>query len=394
MTILSFKMSAKECILALLISLLCVNVQASEQDDLNNLRKRISALQQEFEKTRESKSEASDALRKSERTISTNKRKLHQLARQQNKAKLSLRKLQGQAKQLNKDMQDEQAILGKLLYQQYLGGNQEYLKLILSNHNPNQVARELLYYDYIARSRAAWLKTMRENLLKVQAVSLKMSEKSHEVGELQKQQLSQRKLLNNEKKIRLKTLHKIAKQLKSQRREMGRLQRNENRLSKLVERLTEVLSQPKFRNQSAKNKLPNRRFDRKPFAKLKGRLALPVSGRVINRFGDTHLASKLKWKGLFMRARAGQYVKSVAAGRVIFADWLRGFGNLLIIDHGKGYMSLYGYNESLLKQVGDVLHGGDNIATVGNSGGNAKSGLYFELRHKGIPLNPMKWIAR
>ena len=194
----------------LLISLFSTGVQASEEDDLRNLRKRISALQQEFEKTRESKSEASDALRKSERTISTSNRKLHQLAQQQQKANQSLQKLQGQAKQLNTDMRDEQVLLGKLLYQQYLGGKQEYLKLLLNNHDPNKVARELLYYDYIARSRAAWLKTMRENLLKVQAVSEKMSEKSQEVGELQKQERSQRKLLNDEKKARLQTLHKFA----------------------------------------------------------------------------------------------------------------------------------------------------------------------------------------
>ena len=121
---------------------------------------------------------------------------------------------------------------------------------------------------------------------------------------------------------------------------------------------------------------------------------MPVKGVVSNKFGSARPDSTVLWKGLFLRAAANQPVKAVAAGRVVFADWLRGFGNLLILDHGKGYMSLYGNNETLYKQVGDVLRGGDTIAAVGNSGGNEESGLYFELRHEGQPMDPMKWISR
>lgn len=367
---------------------------ASQQEELENLRLRISALQQDFEKTNESKSEAADALRESERTISTSNRKLNELAQQQNAASNALAQLQKQSRQLEKDMQDEQALLSKLLYQQYLGGKQEYLKLLLNNHDPNQVTRELQYYDYIARSRAAWLKTLRANLLKLQAVTVQARDKSQEIAALQKEELSQRHILEKDKRARLQTLDKIAKQLKQQRREMGRLQRNENRLSQLVDRLAKMLAQPRGKNQAHNEKLPDSTFDGKPFASLKGKLALPVKGDVTNRFGGTRPDSTVLWKGLFLRAAATQSVKSVAAGRVVFADWLRGFGNLLIVDHGNGYMSLYGNNEALFKQVGDTLRGGDTIASVGNSGGNEESGLYFELRHEGNPLDPMKWVSR
>jgi septal ring factor EnvC (AmiA/AmiB activator) len=291
-------------------------------------------------------------------------------------------------------MQDEQALLSKLLYQQYLGGRQEYLKLLLNNHDPNQVARELQYYDYIARNRAAWLNTLRGNLLQLQTVTAQARDKSAEIAALQNEERAQRQHLEKEKRARLQTLDKIGKQLKQQRREMGRLQRDENRLSQLVEKLAKMLSQPKSKDQPHNEKLPDNSFDGKPFATLKGKLALPVKGSIANRFGESRPDSSVLWKGLFMRSSAGQTVKSVAAGRVVFADWLRGFGNLLIIDHGNGYMSLYGNNESLFKQVGDILHGGDSIASVGNSGGNEESGLYFELRHEGNPLDPMKWIAR
>lgn len=366
---------------------------ASQLEELENLRKRISALQQDFEKTNESKSEAADALRASERIISDSNRRLRELSQQQKKTNRELEQLQRQSAQLEKDMHNEQALLSRLLYQQYLGGKQEYLKLLLNNHDPNQVARELQYYDYIARSRAAWLKTLRGNLLKLQSVTTEARQKSREITALQKEEQTQRQHLESEKSARQRTLDKIAKQLKQQRKEMGRLQRDENRLSQLVEKLSRMLSQTRNRG-PLNEKLPDSTFDGKPFATLKGKLALPVKGEIANRFASARPDSTVFWKGLFLRASASQSVKAIAAGRVVFADWLRGFGNLLIIDHGNGYMSLYGNNESLFKQVGDTLRGGDSIASVGNSGGNEESGLYFELRHEGKPLDPMKWVSR
>ncbi len=367
---------------------------ATQQEELENLRQRISALQQDFDKTNESKSEAIEALRESERTISSSNRKLNELALQQKTANHALEQLQQQSAQLDKEMQNEQLLLSKLLYQQYLGGKQEYLKLLLNNHDPNQVARELQYYDYIARTRAEWIKSLRGKLLKVKYISDQTKQKSKEIAALQNEEHSQRQHLDNEKRARQQTLAKFSIQLKQQRREIGRLQHDENRLSQLVEKLAKMLSHPASTNLAHHEKLPDNTFDGKPFALLKGKLVLPVKGNITNKFGAPRPDSHVLWKGLFVRAEASQPVKSVAAGRVVFADWLRGFGNLLIIDHGNGYMSLYGNNETLLKQVGDALHGGDTIASVGNSGGNEESGLYFELRHEGNPLDPVKWIAR
>ena len=380
--------------LALLyLCLLTNSAHASQQDELNNLRKRIANLQQELEKTSESKSEVTDALRESERSISDSNRKLAELAQQQLTAKHTLGQLQQQARQLERDMQGQQVLLGKMLYQQYLNGKQEYLKLLLNNHDPNQVAREMQYYEYIARSRAAWLKTLRANLTQLNTVTVQTKQKSAEIAALQEEQKLQKRTLEKDKRIHQQVFNKIALQLKQQRREIGHLQRNENRLAQLVEKLSRMLAQPKGGGIFSNDKLPDDRFDGSPFEQLKGKLTLPVKGVVSNRFGSTRPDSTVLWKGLFLRATANQPVKAIAAGRVVFADWLRGFGNLLIIDHGKGYMSLYGNNETLYKQVGDVLRGGDTIAAVGNSGGNEDSGLYFELRHEGNPMDPIKWIA-
>ncbi len=370
------------------------NAQDTQREKLDHLRQRITVLQQELEKTSESQSEASDALRVSERAISGSNRTLAELAQQQRAANHTLKLLQQQAQQLEIDTRHQQALLGSLLVQQYQGGQQEYLKLLLNNHDPAQVAREMRYYEYIARNRAAWIKILRDDLARLNTVTQQARQKNDETAALQAQEKAQRKTLEKDKVARQKVLKQFAQQLKQQRRAIGRLQRDENRLSQLLDKLSKILAQPKSRGIFSNEQLPDDRFDGKPFEQLKGRLALPVIGEVANKFGSARPDSTVLWKGLLVRAATGQEVKAVAAGRVVFADWLRGFGNLLIIDHGKGYMSLYGNNETLYKQVGDILRGGDMVATVGSSGGNEDSGLYFELRHEGKPLDPVKWLAR
>ncbi|MDD5385022.1 MAG: peptidoglycan DD-metalloendopeptidase family protein [Gallionella sp.] len=366
---------------------------ASQQDELGNLRKRIAAMQREMDKTSESKSEAADALRESERTISDSNRKLAGLAEQQRAADKKLNELQQQERRLTSSMAEQQVLLGRLLYQQYLGGEQEYLKLLLNSHDPNQVSRDLQYYKYIARSRATWLTALHDNFAALNTVSTATREQRAELKSLRAEQSAQKKALEKEQHARQRVLGKISQQLRQQRREINRLQHDENRLAQLIDRLTKMLAQPKSSSLFRNDNLPDNRFDGSPFDQLKGKLILPVKGEVTNQFGAPRPDSTVLWKGLFLRTSAGQAVKAIATGRVVFADWLRGFGNLLIIDHGKGYMSLYGNNETLYKQVGDVLHGGDIVAAVGNSGGNEDSGLYFELRHESKPLDPIKWLA-
>jgi murein hydrolase activator len=366
---------------------------ASQQEELENLRERIADVQREMDKTTESKTEAADALRESERAISNSNRKLAELAVQMHTADQKIGKLQDEQGKLKTDLAGQQALLGKLLYQQYLGGRHEYLKLILNNRDPNQVARELSYYQYIARGRATWLANLRERLAELDAISMSTRDQRAELASLREEQTAQKKLLEKEQHARQRTLVKISQQLRHQRREITRLQRDESRLAQLVDKLTKMLAEPRSKSLFRNDNLPDNRFDGSPFDQLKGKLTLPVKGEITNRFGTPRPDSTVLWKGLFLRTSSGQAVKAIAAGRVVFADWLRGFGNLLIIDHGKGYMSLYGNNETLYKQVGDVLRGGDTIATVGNTGGNEDFGLYFELRHESKPLDPMKWMA-
>lgn len=352
-------------------------VAASKQDDLDQLRQRISSMQKEFERANESKAEVADDLRESERAISDSHRALEQLTQQQRTARTDLATLQERARVLRGDMREQQALLGRLLYRQYVeGGERDYLKLMLNDVDVNQLSRDLLYYQYIARSRAETMRSIRSNLDALRSVTTELRSKNDEIASLKTEELKGLQKLERDKLARQQTLAKIAAQLKQQRREIGRLQRNEQHLSSLVEKLARVL--------------PG--VDGAPFNTLKGKLAWPVNGKRRNKFGERRPESRMTWTGWFLRAPSNHPVKAVAGGRVVYADWLRGFGNLLIIDHGQGYMSLYGNNESLFKQVGDTLRTGEQIATVGNSGGNTDSGLYFELRFEGKPVDPAKWV--
>ena len=382
------------------LALLCLclmassSAQASQQEKLDKLRQRITSLQQSLEKTSASKAEAADALRESERAISTSNRVLAELSQQQREANNNLQQLQQHMHKLKVGMQSQQALLGKLLYQQYRAGKQEYLKLLLNNNHPDQIARDLRYYEYIAHSRAAQIKTLRENLAQLKTITEQARQKNLEVARLQAAKKTQNRSLEKDQLARQKVLAKLSRQLKQQRRKIGRLQRDENSLSQLVIKLSEILSQPKNGGIFSNDNLPYDRFDGKPFNQLKGKLALPVKGKVGNKFGGARPDSTILWRGLLIHAASGQAVKAIAAGRVVFADWLRGFGNLLIIDHGQNYLSLYGNNETLYKQVGDSIKGGDTVAAVGNTGGNEDAGLYFELRYKGEPMDPMRWVAK
>ncbi len=363
----------------LLLALCCLacNAFAADQNDLDKLRQRIATLQQEFDKAAESKAEAADSLRESERAISDSNRALSRLGQQQREAKQTLQGLQRRADQARADSRQQQVRLGNLLYQQYLSSTeQDYLKLLLGSDDPNQLARNLHYLGYIARERGTALRAQQEALAELRQATRETETKQNELGELRAAERNELAQLQREQVKHQHALRKISQQLKQQRREIGRLQRNEARLARLLEELSAVM--PELAGEE--------------FGRHKGRLPLPVEGKVTNQFGSRRPESTLSWTGWFIRATAKQPVQAIAPGRVVYADWLRGFGNLLIVDHGRGYMSLYGNNQTLYKQVGDTLRTGDLIAAVGNSGGNEDSGLYFELRFKGQPVNPGSWI--
>lgn len=388
---------------ALLILVVCLLIPAAgapaskKERELDDLRGRIESLQKELAASEESRGDAEDALRESERAISDANRRIAELAEHQQEADARLAKLQSEATRIKSEVDRQQVLLAKLLRQQYFHGEQDYLRLLLQGQDPNQAVRDLYYYGYISRERAAWLTALRQNLDRLEDTSRQAEAEAVDAARIREQQAQQRERLVREQEARKKVLAKVSREVARQRKEIGKLQRDEARLARLVERLSRLVTpkpQPESPAPGVKNlQVPESMPDARRFTHLKGQLRLPVRGELANRFGSPRIDGGTSWKGLFIRSPEGEPVRAIASGRVVYADWLRGFGNLMILDHGEGYMSLYGNNESLLKQVGEAVRGGDVVASVGNSGGNPDSGVYFELRHKGTPLDPLNWVS-
>jgi len=381
--------------MALFMMAVSAGVQAGPQDELKDIRDRIEALKKQLTDSEGSKTEAADALKDSERAVSETSRKLYQISGQRREVNTALSRLKSRIGVVEGNIADEQATLGRLLYQQYVGGQSDAIKLVLNGEDPNEIARQLHYLSYVSRARGELLASLRENLASIEKLTGETRRKSSELHALQSEETLQMRRLEKEKAERQQVYLKVSDDIDKSRKQLSTLKRDEERLSQLIERLAkEAARKNKKPGKRITNQaLPNADTGSGSFRQLKGRLRLPVIGELMNRFGGQRQDSGLSWKGLFIAAKPGREVKAVAGGRVVYADWLRGFGNLLILDHGDGYMSLYGNNESLLKQVGEETRAGDTIAATGNSGGNPDSGLYFELRFQGKPFDPIPWVT-
>ena len=383
----------------LFFTALSAAVQAGPQDELKDIRGRIEALRKQLTESESSKAEAADALKDSERAVSQTSRKLYQISGQRREVNTALSRLQARARAVEGDIAEEQATLSRLLYQQYVGGQSDAIKLVLNGEDPNEIARQLHYLGYVSRARAELLASLRENLASLDKLTGETRRKSAELHALQSEETLQMRRLEKEKAERHQVYVKVSDDIEKSRKQLSTLKRDEERLSQLIERLAREAARNSKKGGKKTGKrvtnqaLPSAETGSGPFRDLKGKLRLPVIGELTNRFGGPRQDSGLSWKGLFISAKSGREVKAVAEGKVVYADWLRGFGNLLILDHGDGYMSLYGNNESLLKQVGEDAKAGDTIAAAGNSGGNPDSGLYFELRFQGKPFDPIPWVT-
>ena len=368
---------------------------AAPKEDLSSLRERIRALQKGVESAEDKKADVTDALKQSEQAISNANRKLRELEQQQENVSATLDQVQRESRDTQGSIGKQQALLSRLLYHYRLYGQRDPLKILLNQQDPNQAARQLHYYTYLSRARATLIGNLRGNLAHSQELARLYQEKNAELQQVKSEQTRQKAQLEQDKKARKTVLTRINQQITTQRHEIGRLQRDEKRLTNLIERLSRLArAKPKPKKSTAlqNRSLPAPGPSDSVFQQLKGKLRLPVRGELISRFGSPREDSGATWKGLFIKSPAGQEVKCIANGTVVFSDWLRGFGNIVIVDHGDGYMSLYGNNETLYKQAGEAVRAGDAIAAVGNSGGIAETGLYFEIRYQSRPFDPLGWV--
>jgi septal ring factor EnvC (AmiA/AmiB activator) len=324
-------------------------------------------------------------------------RALFDLAQRRKALESELADIANKDREIRAGVAEQETLAGKLLRLQYQQGAPDRLRLMLEGRDAATVARHIQYYGYIQRGRADLIAQLRAKGEQLAALEADARTRRDELAENESAQARETRLLERERAERAAVVAKLAGDIARSRKEIGRLKRDETRLSRLVEEIARALAARPAAKPGPKARTVDRVADdsvsARPFASLKGKLRLPVRGELTNRYGGAREESGGTWKGLFIRAVTGETVRAIADGRVVYADWLRGFGNLLILDHGAGFMSLYAHNEGLLRQVGDAVRGGDPVAQVGASGGHAESGLYFELRRDGAPFDPMKWVA-
>ncbi len=394
------------------------------------LRKKLNALKRDIHQTEAARENAADALAESEAAISDANRTLRELASDQKEISASLRTLLNEQRQLQQQVEQQQNQLDSLMREQYITNNEDPTKLLLSGDNPNRINRDLWYMGYISKAQSKLLEELRINLEAVEKNRLEAEKLKKELDEVAQEERSQKTVLEKEKAKRAELLSKLSSKLAVQRKEVGTIERNEQRLGNLVSQLTKLIEQQRkaeaekrAREKAARERQLAQQKDNKAassssgkitqpkastynaltpesgananasaFRSLRGKLRLPVRGELVAKYGSRRDDGP-NWKGLFIRTDEGSEVKAVADGQIIFADWLRGFGNLVIIDHGGEYLTIYGNNQSLFKQAGDRIKTGDVIANTGSSGGIEQPGLYFEMRHQGRPFDPLGWVT-
>jgi len=376
------------------------------QDEQRRLQQQLVQLRQQVARAEASRAEAADALRESEAAISDANRRLRELAAERRQVQQQIDMLASRSRAVGARRLEEEKALGFVLRSQYVLARQTPLQRLLEGAGPGELQRELIYLDHLARDRARTLGELRSRGEELAELKAQSEVKQLELAALADDEERSRGELIRQQAVRSRTLDRIARQLAGQQRSLQTLQRDEQRLASLIGEIEKLLAEQARRQprEPARARRPATGAAAPPtvdvpadsdFAQLRGKLVLPVHGEVVARFGSPRPTEAQvdapTWKGVLIRAAPGAEVHAVAAGRVVFADWLRGFGNLLVIDHGDGFLSVYGNNESLLADVGARVGAGDPVATVGSSGGVAEAGLYFELRFKGRPIDPLRW---
>ena len=428
------------------------------------IQQKLGALKKDISRTESEKEDAADELSASEEKISNATRALRELAEEQAATNAKLNNLANEQERLAKTIASQKQQLTKMLREHYVAGNEDRIKLLLSGDNPNRINRDLQMMAYVSQAQAKLLTSLRGNLAAVEANHASTQNAKDELEEIAGEQRDQKALLEKEKAKRATLLANLSSKLVNQRKQASSLERDEQRMSGLVDELTRIIreqeiaaaaerkrqqalaearakaaaeakaralarakalqaererlareaartgkpakplpvpEEPKVAAEPAPEEKapPPRRADTAlasnlpsgAFESLRGRMSAPVAGRVAARFG-TKRADGPAWRGVFVKAPQGTDVRAVAPGRIAYARGMRGWGNVIIINHGGEYLSIYGFNETLLKHEGDTVRAGDVIASAGNTGGNEESGLYFELRHLGKPIDPAGWV--
>lgn len=350
---------------------------------LDRVRQNIQALRDELNNARETRRDVRAQLAETEQHIAVTRKKIRNINADIDTNTRQVHTLLVQRRQLQASLEKHRDALARQIRSAYIVGRQDYVKMLLNQEQPMMVGRVLADYRYLDTARRNQIAGITEKVTQLRAVESAISNENETLSQLATGLSAEKTALTLMQNERKQMLSRIDRELNDKTQRLNRLTADEKRLSELLRRL-----------QSEFNEIPLNVDGKGDFARLRGKLPWPTAGRIAIEYGKARGAGNLNWQGVVLRAEEGAAVRAVWRGRIAFSGWLNGYGQVMVIEHGDGYMSVYGYNQSLAKEVGDWTETGEIIATVGDSGGQTNAGLYFEIRHNGKPDNPAQWCTR
>lgn len=366
-----------------LLSISVVAFSAIANSDLDTQNQKLKQLQAQIKQQREAiqtrlkeKDSLQDQFQAAELKVAEFALKIKQTKDSLAAVNRKIKSLEDEQTQLDKDKQAQQKVLSEMIRTAYLNGRHDYTKLLLNQEDPAQLERLITYYRKLNDARVQQLNDLQATLTRLQQIEVEQTQVQQQLAELRQAQEQDRKTLLTSQLEHKAALKKLNANIRSGENKLEQLQMDEQRLTNAIARARENAQ----RNPENLAGLYN----------LKKKLKWPTRGRLKHKFGQRR-SGALRWKGVTIDGRLGNAVNVIADGVVLYADWLKGFGWVTVIDHGKGYMSLYGHNQALLKQAGEFVEQGEPISLVGQSGGQSEAGLYFEIRYKGETVNPARW---
>ncbi|MDX2506874.1 MAG: peptidoglycan DD-metalloendopeptidase family protein [Gammaproteobacteria bacterium] len=353
-----------------------------KQQELKQLRQQINTLKNDLKKQHSEKSQLDKDIKQAELSVANNARQLFNTQQQTKILDARLSEHNSNLAKHNQELIIQQQLLSGQLQASYAIGRQEYIKLLLNQQNPATISRVMSYYDYFNNARSKQIEEVNALLQSISEDKQQITLTSQTLHDKQLQLQREQQALQAKQAERNVLVAKLSQDIAAKDKQLIDLRKDKKNLSILINKLKKALDDIPV--------LPTE----KPFVKQRGKLYWPAKGKVKKLFGHWRSVNKVKWQGVIIKAKAGVPVHTISHGRIAYSDWLRGYGLITIIDHGEGYMSLYGHNQTLLKEVGDWVESDEIIATVGSSGGIKESGLYFEIRHNGKPGNPTRWCKK
>jgi len=348
---------------------------AKTNQQLNDIQHAINQQKKTLLSTNVKISDLEQQLKTDDIAIGKIAKKLSNTSRNLATTREKLTQLSTEKQQLELAKKQQEQILAKQLRAAYSAGHHDYLKLILNQEQPSSVQRTITHYQYLNAARIKEIESFKATIRQLNDVTEQYRQQATQLNQLTQTQNQQKQILELSKAKQKQTLKALNKKALTEQQKLAKLEREESALVSLLKKMAAAA-------QEAKNLVG--------LSKLKRKLSWPVKGRINHSFGSSK-QGYLKWKGVFLSAPIGRQVKTIHNGTILFSDWLKGYGLVSVVDHGDGYMSLYGHNQALLKTVGDRVEAGEPIALVGQSGGQTESGLYFEIRHIGKAVNPKLW---